>query len=103
MITITTSHSPASALFIHPLLLAKRRDLPVALCSACTASIARECCAAKVPRPNARMHITRKQWYGGSGDAAGSPARPAADQVRGGQVGAPGRERPLPRPRTSPL
>src|SRR5215467_8648550 len=75
MTTIKTSHSPARPLRIHLLLLAKRRDLPCALCSACNASIARECVTAIVPGPNAHMHLTRKQSYGGS--RRGAESRPS--------------------------
>src|SRR5215468_7068545 len=74
MTTIKTSHSPASPLLIHLLLLAKRRDLPLARCSACNASIARGDRTGIVPPANARMHLTRKQSYEGSLAGAGPPS-----------------------------
>src|SRR6266480_4876056 len=75
MTTIKTSHSPASPLLIHVLMLAKRRDLLLAQCSACNASIARGDHTRIVPRANVRMHLTRKQSYEGSRDGAGPPSR----------------------------
>src|SRR5262245_34782759 len=74
MTTIKTSHSPASPLLIHLLMLAKRRDLPLARCSACNASIARGDGTPIVPPANVRMHLTRKQSYEGSRAGAGAPS-----------------------------
>src|SRR5262249_48323693 len=100
-----TSHSPASPLPIHLLMLAKRRDLPLARCSACNASIARGDRTGIVPSANARMHLTRKQSYEGSRAGAGSPsllasaqpvgaARPAAGSAGWGRRRRWGRARP---------
>src|SRR2546430_14972869 len=102
MTTIKTSHIPASPLLIHVLMLAKRRDLPLAQCSACNASIAHGDGTGIVPRTNVRMHLTRKQSYEGSRDGAGPPSRlahcpgwaavPAGTRpASGGSAGASGR------------
>src|SRR5262249_61966014 len=74
MIAEKNSHSPGSPVLLHVLMLAKRRDLPLALRSACNASIARGDGTPIVPLANARMHLTRKQSYEGSRAGAGAPS-----------------------------
>jgi hypothetical protein len=43
-----------------------------------------------VPQPNVRTHLTRKQWYGGSG-ALLNPSPPPRSGTAGGGIGRRGR------------